>query len=258
LVEIRERTVQMRLDGKVAIVTGASRGIGATIARRFVKSGARVMLVARKRDGLSALAKSLPDGAAEIYPGHAGKPEDARDCVTATIGAFGGLDILVNNAATNPYFGPAMDIDVARFDKTVEVNQRGPLIWTQEAWRQAFAGGGDGVVLNIASVGAFRTAHGLAVYNMTKAALVHQTQQLALELAPRVRVVGIAPGLVETSMADSLGDVSDRIAQLPMQRIGTCDDIANAALFLVSEAASWLTGQTLVVDGGACLRPLSG
>lgn len=188
--------MQVRLNGKVAVVTGASRGIGASIVRRFVESGARVMLVARKRDGLERLAESLPNGTAEIFPAHAGNLQDACDCIAATMRAFGGLDILVNNAATNPYFGPAMGIDAGQFDKTIEVNQRAPLIWTQQAWRQSFADGEGGVVLNIASAAA------------------------AADRGP--------------------------------------DDIASAAVFLVSDAASWLTGQTIVIDGGACLRPLSG
>jgi NAD(P)-dependent dehydrogenase (short-subunit alcohol dehydrogenase family) len=250
--------VELRLDGKVALVTGASRGIGAAIATTLADAGARVVAVARHRDGLAELAASRPAGEVEIFPANAGDPQAAEGGVAAALSRFGRLDILVNNAATNPYFGPAMDIDLPRFDKTVQVNLRGPFVWTQAAWRQAFAAGSGGVVVNIASVGAFNTANGLAVYNMTKAGLVHQTRQLALELAPRVRVVGIAPGLVATSMAGTLGDLTDRISALPLGRVGQPADIATAALFLVSDAASWLTGQVITIDGGADLRPLSG
>ncbi|WP_329410475.1 SDR family oxidoreductase [Nocardia vinacea] len=249
--------MRLQLEDKVAIVTGASRGIGRAIVDAYVGAGARVMMVSRKMPGLAVAAAAYPEGSVEVFAANAGSPEDAVACVERTLQRFGRLDILVNNAATNPYYGGAMDIGVSQFDKTIEVNQRGPLIWTQCAWRHALYGTG-GVVVNIASVGAFRTAEGLAVYNMSKAALVHMTQQLAYELAPGVRVVGIAPGLVETSMASSLTDIDKRAAQLPLKRIGQPSDIANMALFLASDAASWLTGQTIVVDGGASLRPLSG
>lgn len=248
--------MDVRLDDKVAIVTGASRGIGLAVVREFVDAGARVMMVSRKKAGLDEAAASFADGAVEVFVANAGSPTDAGACVAATLQRFGRLDVLVNNAATNPFMGSAMDITASLIDKTVAVNERGPLLWTQQAWHQAFAASA-GVVVNIASVGAFRTVRGLAVYNMTKAALIYLTQQLAYELAPTVRVVGIAPGLVETSMASSLEGLENRIAQIPMRRIGAPTDIARAVTFVSSDFASWLTGQTIIVDGGGYLRPMS-
>ena len=148
-------------------------------------------------------------------------------CIDATIERFGGLDILVNNAGANPYYGFTLDVDEARYDKTFEVNLRGPLFWSQVAWRKAFKEQ-PGVIINIASVGGLRTEFGLGVYNVTKAALIHLTRQLAGEIGP-TRVVGIAPGLVKTDFADYLvenfGD--DLAARMPTKRLGEPEDIAN-------------------------------
>ncbi|HET6873846.1 MAG TPA: SDR family oxidoreductase [Acidimicrobiales bacterium] len=239
------------LSGKVALVTGASKGIGAAIARRLAESGASVMLSSRKMEALEETAATI-DGMTSVYAAHAGRPEEAHACVAATIERFGGLDILVNNAATNPYYGRAVDIDLARFDKTIEVNLRGPLVWTQEAWRQAMSEGG-GVVVNISSVGAFTYAGPIGIYDMTKAALVHLTKHLASELGPGVRVNAIAPGLVKTDFARALWEPAGEEAKRPwpLQRIGQPDDIANAALYLCSDLASWVTGEVLTVDGGS-------
>ena len=161
-------------------------------------------------------------------------------------------DSLVNNAATNPYFGPIIDIDQGRADKTVRVNQSGYLEWTQAAWRAGMADHG-GVVLNIASIGGLTVEGGIGWYNVTKAAVIHLTAQLAGELGPAVRVNAIAPGLVKTQLARALWEPGEeKIAQrLPSRRLGEPADIANAALFLCSDAASWITGETLVVDGGS-------
>lgn len=239
------------LTGKVALVTGASRGIGEAIARLLAESGASVMLSSRKIEDLEKAAAAI-DGETAVHPAHAGRPEEAAACIAATIGRFGGLDILVNNAATNPYYGRVVDIDLPRFDKTVEVNLRGPLVWIQEAWKQAMSEHG-GSVINIASVGAFSHAGPIGVYDMTKAALIHLTKHLASELGPRVRVNAIAPGLVKTDFARALWEPAgeDAPRPWPLQRIGQPDDIAGAALYLASDLASWVTGEVLTVDGGS-------
>ena len=239
------------LSGKVALVTGASKGIGAAIARTLAESGASVMLSSRKIEALEETAATIK-GDTAVHAAHAGRPEEAQACVAATIERFGGLDILVNNAATNPYYGRAIDIDLPRFDKTIEVNLRGPLIWTQEAWRQSMEKHG-GVVLNISSVGGLQYAGPIGIYDLTKAGLIHLTKHLSSELGPGVRVNAIAPGLVKTDFARALWEPAgeDAPRPWPLRRIGQPEDIANAALYLCSDLSSWVTGEVLVVDGGS-------
>jgi NAD(P)-dependent dehydrogenase (short-subunit alcohol dehydrogenase family) len=244
--------VELRLDGKVALVTGASKGIGKAIAAAYAAAGAKVMLTSRKQDQLEAAAATTA-GETAVFAANAGDVEAGRACVAATIERFGALDILVNNAATNPYQGPVMGVDESRYDKTWQVNLRGPVFWTQAAWQSWMKDHPGGVIVNIASVGGLRAEPTLGVYNLTKAALIHLTRQLAAELAPNVRVVGIAPGLVKTDFAkvlvESFGDALAK--RLPTRRLGEPQDIANLALFLASDAASWMTGETYVIDGGA-------
>jgi NAD(P)-dependent dehydrogenase (short-subunit alcohol dehydrogenase family) len=245
--------VQVSLDGKVALVTGASRGIGKAIAAAFVQAGAKVMLSSRKQDALEATAAEI-GGDTKVFVAHAGDPAQAAACVAATVDQLGGLDILVNNAATNPYMGPAIDIDLGRYDKTFEVNLRGPLVWTQEAWRAAMREHG-GSVINVVSVGGMTFGGPIGIYDMSKAGLIHLTRHLATELGPQVRVNAVAPGLVKTDMARALWEsFGDAFAKtLPLRRLGEPDDIAGAALFLASDLAAWVTGHVLVVDGGALL-----
>jgi len=253
--------MELRLDGKVALVTGASRGIGLAIARRFAEAGASVMISSRKPDALEAAASDLAgfDGDVAWYAAHAGRPEEAESCVAATIERFGALDILVNNAATNPHFGPMIEISREQAAKTVEVNQLGVLAWCQAAHR-ASLGARGGSILNIASVGGLGPEPAIGWYNATKAAVVHLTRQLAYELAPSVRVNALAPGLVRTHFARALWEPHEEVvsAHIPLRRIGEPDDIATAALFLVSDAAAWITGEVLVVDGGATSQPSGG
>ena len=243
--------MQIDLTGQVALVTGGSRGIGRAIAARLAASGARVMLSSRKQDALDEAAATMP-GEVATFAANAGDPEQAEACVAATVDRLGGLDILVNNAATNPYMGPAIDIDLARYDKTFEVNLRGPLVWTQFAHRAWMADHG-GSVVNIASVGGLSVEPSIGVYNTTKAGIIYLTKTLAAELGPAVRVNAIAPGLVKTDMARALWEPHEEALarRLPTRRLGEPEDIAGAAAFLASDHASWITGHTLVVDGGA-------
>ena len=239
------------LDGRTALIVGGSRGIGKAIAAAFVASGASVMISSRKQDALDAATDEI-GGDIGSFAAHAGDPDAATACVAATIDRFGACDILVNNAATNPYMGPTIGIDLPRYDKTLEVNLRGPLIWTQAAYRAWMADHG-GVVINTASIGGLSIEPTIGVYNTTKAALIHLTKTLASELGPGVRVNSLAPGLVKTDLARALWEwAGDQIAGgLPLRRLGEPSDIAGAALFLASDLSSWITGHTLVVDGGA-------
>jgi NAD(P)-dependent dehydrogenase (short-subunit alcohol dehydrogenase family) len=257
--------MDLRVDGKTALVTGASRGIGQSIARVLSAAGASVMISSRKADALATAADGIRaangahSGDVAWHVANAGDPEQAAACVAAAVARFGSLDILVNNAATNPYYGPIVDIDTERADKTVRVNQSGYLEWVQAAWRARMSGSG-GVVLNVASVGGLSVEAGIGWYNVTKAAVIHLTSQLAGELGPTVRVNAIAPGLVRTEFARALWERGEEAVsrRLPLRRIGTPDDIAAAALFLCSDAASWVTGHTMVVDGGALCVPGGG
>ncbi len=246
--------MEISLDGKVALVTGASKGIGKAIAAGMAASGARVMLSSRKQDQLEAAAAEM-DGETAVFAANAGDLDAAAACVEATIEQFGGLDILVNNAGTNPYYGATLGVDPPRYDKTFDVNVRGPVFWSQQAWERSFKDH-PGVIINIASTGGLRGEFGLGVYNVTKAALIHLTRQLAGELGP-TRVVGIAPGLVDTDFAallvENFGDAL--VAALPTKRLGQPEDIGNLAVFLASDKASWITGETYVIDGGAGVAP---
>ena len=244
------------LTGKVALVTGASKGIGAAIARIYAEHGASVMLSSRKIERLEETANAI-SGDTAVFAANAGDPVQAHDCVAATIERFGGLDILVNNAATNPYYGPSIDAPLSSFDKIVDVNLRGPLVWTQEAWRQSMSERG-GSVVNVASVGGLMFGGMIGIYNMSKAALIHLTKQLASEVGPKVRINAIAPGLVRTDFARALWDHENGPGRWPwpLERLGEPWDIARAALFLASDLSEWMTGDVLVVDGGSMVRTI--
>ena len=250
--------MELRLDGQVALVTGASRGIGLAIAEALASAGAAVMLSSRTQDALDAAASGItgavPGAEVATFAANAGDPEAAAACVEATVDRLGRLDVLVNNAATNPYMGRMIDIDLPRLDKTHDVNLRGPFVWSQLAWR-AWMSSHGGSVINVASIGGLSIETSLGHYNVTKAALLHLTRSLAKELAPGVRVNAIAPGLVRTDMARALWEGNEEALSnvIPLGRIGEPHDVAAAAVYLASGAASWVTGTTLVVDGGMLL-----
>jgi len=246
--------MELRLDNKTALVTGGSRGIGKAIAAAYAQAGANVMITSRKADSCEAAAAEIGHGC-RWTAGHVGEPEDAARVVQETIDAFGSVDVLVNNAATNPYAGPMIDVDLPRWNKTLDVNLTAPLVWTQEAWQRSMKAGG-GVVINISSVGGMSTNPILGVYDVTKAALIHATKQLAAEMGPGVRVNAICPGLIKTDFARALWDDGrgDEVAkQYPLGRLGEVEDIAGAALYLAAETGSWITGQTIVLDGGGLI-----
>jgi len=242
--------MDISLQGKTALVTGGSRGIGKAIAATFVRCGANVMIVSRKEDSLRAAVEDIGGNCAYLAA-NTGDVESAETIVSATLEKFGSLDIFVNNAATNPYAGPMMEVDQSRYDKTFQVNLRGPVFWTQAVWNQ-WMKDHPGVIVNIASIGGLRTESSLGVYNLTKAAMIHMTRQLAGELGA-TRVVGVAPGLIVTDFAQMLVDnFGDTLAKrLPTKRLGQPQDIANLVAFLASDLASWITGETYVIDGGA-------
>lgn len=243
------------LDGKVAIVTGASRGIGESIARALAEHGARVVVAARKVDALRTVAESMGLERAHAVAAHTGKEGDCKRLVEETIARFGQVDVLVNNAATNPYFGPLIDTDNGAWDKTFEVNVKGYFWMSREVAKHLQARRAPGGIINVASIAGVESAPMQGVYGMTKAAILSLTKTLAFELASsKIRVNAIAPGLIDTRFASALIQnevIRDAVVQkTPLGRYGNPAEIAGAAVYLASEAASFLTGQTLVIDGG--------
>lgn len=241
------------LSGRTAIVTGASRGIGLAIAQRLAESGANVVVTSRKQDSADAAAAQIGAGALGIAA-HAVEEDQARRCVERTLETFGSLDILINNAGTNPAFGPLIDQDHGRFAKVFDVNLWAPLLWTSLAVK-AWMGERGGAIVNTASIGGLGFEANLGLYNATKAALIHATKQLALELSPKVRVNAICPGVVRTRLAEALWKEHEQLVAgaTALGRIGEPDDVAGAVAFLVSDSAAWITGETMVIDGGQVL-----
>jgi NAD(P)-dependent dehydrogenase (short-subunit alcohol dehydrogenase family) len=245
------------LAGKVAVVTGASRGIGEATARAFVQAGAKVVLASRKIEGLTEVARSLGDSA-HPFAAHTGKEAECKALIAEAVRRFGQLDILVNNAGTNPYFGPMLDTENAAWDKTFEVNLKGYFWCTRELARHCISRNAPGAVVNIASILGQRAAPLQGAYGMTKAAVISMTKTLAFELGPaRIRVNAIAPGLIDTKLASALvkdqGISETWMNRTPAGRVGQPSEIAGAALFLASAAASYVTGEVLTVDGGTTL-----
>lgn len=250
-----------QLHGKTAIVTGASRGIGLAAAQALATAGANVVVTARTPEAAEAAAAQITGNALGVGA-HAVDEEQARRCIEVTLERFGSIDILVNNAATNPAYGPLIGLDHAQFAKIFDVNLWAPLMWTGLAV-QAWMGERGGSVINTASIGGMGFAPDMGMYNATKAALIHITKQLALELSPGIRVNAVAPGVVRTRMAEVLWKEHEQqvAAGTPLNRIGEPDDVGAAIAFLASDAAAWITGEILVIDGGQRLgdaRPYHG
>jgi NAD(P)-dependent dehydrogenase (short-subunit alcohol dehydrogenase family) len=251
--------VRISLDGKVAIVTGGSRGIGEAIARSFAANGACVALASRKIEGVTGVAESIANeyGADRVLAiaAHTGKEDECARLVEAAVAHFGKVDVLVNNAGTNPYFGPLVNVETPAWDKTFEVNLKGYFWCARDVARRCIARGAQGSIINVSSVAALVGSPLQGVYAMTKAAVVSMTKTLAIELAPsKIRVNAIAPGFVDTKLASAILKNEDLLRHVvdstPMRRHGLPDEIAGGALYLASDAASFLTGHTLVIDGG--------
>lgn len=244
--------LDLGLEGKVAFVTGASRGIGLAAARHLLDAGAKVVITGRKPDGLAAAAGELDRGD-RVLPlaFNVGDDEAVAENVQAAIDHFGALDVLVNNAGTNPVAGQLAEVEMRAVDKTWQVNQRAPLVCAREAWARWMAEHG-GAIVNVGSVGGLRASPALGAYNISKAALHHLTRQLAHEMAPGVRVNAVAAAIVKTDFAEVLYAWNEEaVAEAhPLHRLGEPDDVAAAITFLASDAASWITGTVLPVDGG--------
>src|SRR4051812_38246729 len=246
-----------RFDGQVAVVTGASRGIGLAVAQRIVEEGGRVVITARKPEGLAAAVQDL--GGASVAVAVAGRgddPDHQQDAIETAVRSFGSLDVLVNNTGINPAYGPLTELDEGVARKIMDVNVLSALGWTRRAVAAGMGRERQGAVVNMASVAGIGPAPGIAYYGVSKAALIGLTVQLAAELSPQVRVNAIAPALVKTQFARMLYENNEQevAGQYPLRRLGVPEDIGAAAAFLASADASWITGQVLVIDGGASLR----
>jgi NAD(P)-dependent dehydrogenase (short-subunit alcohol dehydrogenase family) len=248
--------VDFSLKGQIAIITGASRGIGEAIAKTFAKQGAKVVLSSRKQDALDKVAGEIKGsgGEALAMACHSGKLGDMDALYQKVMDTYGRVDILVNNAATNPYFGDSLNIPESMFDKTFEVNTKGYFFMAQKA-AKIMLKQGKGSIINVASIAGIKAPPMQVVYGMTKAAIILMTKGMANELGPfGIRVNAICPGLTETAFSKVLIDTKAihdmAVSMIPMKRHAQPDEIAGSALYLASEAGSFTTGAVIVVDGG--------
>ena len=244
------------LNDKVAIVTGASRGIGFTIAEAYAQAGAKVVLSSRKQDALDLAAEKIQFQGNEVFPfaAHTGNTEDVNKLVAATIERYGGVDILVNNAATNPHFGPLLTSEESHWDKILDVNLKGYFRMIKACVGSMRQRGG-GKVINMASIAGLRYPQGMGIYGISKAGILMLTQILAVELAAdNIQVNAIAPGFIQTQFSRVLWETSEIhqkiIAQIPQERFGQTHELTGMALYLASQASSFTTGAVMVVDGG--------
>lgn len=244
-----------RFGGRTAIITGASRGIGLAIAQRLISEGARVCVTARKPDPLKEAVEALggPEHAIGV-PGRGDDPEHQDEAIAATKEAFGAVDMFVNNTGINPVYGRMVDLDLDAARKIFEVNALSAVSWVQKVYRAGMAEHG-GSIVNVSSVAGLKPAPGIGFYGASKAMLRHITEEFAVELGPDIRVNGVAPAVVKTRFAEALyeGREEEVSSQYPLKRLGVPEDVAGAVAFLLSDDSSWITGRTLVLDGGTTL-----
>jgi NAD(P)-dependent dehydrogenase (short-subunit alcohol dehydrogenase family) len=244
------------IAGKVALITGASRGIGQAIAEQYAQYGAKVVISSRKQEGLDEVAAGIKSNGGDVLPmaAHNGDKAALNALVQAAIATYGRVDILVNNAATNPHFGTLLEAEDSMWQKTIEVNIMG-MVWLTQTVVNTMRAKGGGKIINVASVNGLRPGRMQGIYSMTKAGIISLTQTLAMELASdNIQVNAIAPGLVKTKFARAIWDneplLDAIVTRTPAGRIGTPDDISGIALYLASPASNFTTGQVFVVDGG--------
>lgn len=249
------------LTDKVAIVTGGSRGIGKAIANGFCNSGATVVIASRKQDGLDKAAEEINSESGKVVPiaAHTGDRDAVENLIQKTLDTCGGIDIVVNNAATNPQFGPLLQSEESQWDKVWEVNVKGYFRLAKASFSHMKKRGG-GKIINVSSIAAKLPLIGMGVYSISKAAVVMLTKMLAQELAPdNIQVNAIAPGFIKTQFSSGLWKnekVHDEILKsIPQRRLAEPEEIAGIALYLASDASSFTTGETMTVDGGQTLGP---